>query len=51
MADINQLMTALRNADAAGNTEDARRIAQLIRQQQAQPQQTAGDFFLHLAEG
>ena len=36
MADMNQLMTALRNADAAGNTADAKRIAELIKQQQAQ---------------
>lgn len=36
MADINQLMTALRNADAAGNTEDAKRIAELIKQAQSQ---------------
>ena len=31
------LMTALRNADAAGDTAAAKRLAQLIRQQQQQP--------------
>lgn len=47
-----QLMTALRNADAAGDTEGATRIAQMIRSQEVQPQQQpeqslmqkAGDF-------
>lgn len=34
-----QLMTALRNADAAGDTESATRIAQMIRSQTQQPQQ------------
>lgn len=33
------LQTALRNADAAGDTEAARRIAQMIKEQQAAPQQ------------
>lgn len=33
------LMTALRNADAAGDTEAANRIAGMIRDQQAQPDQ------------
>jgi hypothetical protein len=32
MATVNQLMSALRKADAAGNTADAKRLAQLIRQ-------------------
>ena len=34
MADINQLMTALRNADAAGDTAAAKRLAALIKQAQ-----------------
>jgi hypothetical protein len=34
MADINQLMTALRNADAAGDTAAAQRLAALIKQAQ-----------------
>ncbi|MDB2513535.1 hypothetical protein N9Y31_03370 [Alphaproteobacteria bacterium] len=34
MADINQLMTALRNADAAGDTVAAKRLAALIKQAQ-----------------
>lgn len=34
MATINQLMTALRSADAAGATNDAQRIAQIIANQQ-----------------
>lgn len=50
--DREQLMTALRNADAAGDTEGATRIAQMIKSQVAQPQQQpepslmqrAGDF-------
>lgn len=50
--DREQLMTALRNADAAGDTEGATRIAQMIKSQAAQPQQQpepsltqrAGDF-------
>jgi len=32
MADVNQLFTALRNADAAGDVEAARRFAELIKQ-------------------
>ena len=32
MADINELFSALQKADAAGNTEDARQIAGMIRQ-------------------
>ena len=32
MATVDQLMSALRKADAAGNTADAKRLAQLIRQ-------------------
>ena len=39
MATMNQLMTALRAADAAGNTQDAKRIAQIIQGMQ-QPQKT-----------
>ncbi len=39
MATYEQVMTALRNADAAGNVEDARRLAQIARQLQASPQQ------------
>ena len=40
--DINQLMQALRNADAAGDTQAASRFAQMIQQmqqQQAAPEQ------------
>jgi hypothetical protein len=37
MADIQRMMTALENADAAGDTEAATRIAQMIRQAQATP--------------
>ena len=32
MATVDQLMSALRKADAAGNTADAKRLAQLIGQ-------------------
>ena len=32
MATLEQMMTALRNADASGNTQDAKRLAQLIQQ-------------------
>ena len=35
MATVQQLMTALRQADAAGNTADAKRFAQMIRQAQS----------------
>ena len=34
MATMDQLMTALRAADAAGNTQDATRIAQIIKRMQ-----------------
>ena len=46
MATMDQLMTALRAADAAGNTADAKRLAQIIRGVQGQqPQQgTDGAF-------
>lgn len=37
MATYEQVMTALRNADAAGNVEDARRLAQIARSLQQQP--------------
>jgi len=37
MADLNALYQALRNADAAGDTEGARRLAQYIQQTQAAP--------------
>ena len=37
MADLNALYQALRNADAAGDTEGARRLAQYIQQSQAAP--------------
>jgi hypothetical protein len=37
MATYEQVMTALRNADAAGNVEDARRLAQIARSLQAAP--------------
>ena len=39
MADMNQLYTALRNADAAGRTEDAKRLTQYIQQMQTQQSQ------------
>jgi Large polyvalent protein associated domain 38 len=35
MADINQMFSALQAADAAGNVDDARQIADMIRQQMA----------------
>lgn len=38
MADLEQLYGALRQADAAGNTEDATKLANYIRQQQQTPQ-------------
>jgi hypothetical protein len=38
MADLEQLYSALRQADAAGNTEDATKLANYIRQQQQAPQ-------------
>ena len=45
MATMNQLMTALRAADAAGNTQDATRIAQIIKGMQPQQRQgTDGAF-------
>jgi hypothetical protein len=37
MAELNQLYDALRKADAAGNTEDAKRLADYIRSQSAAP--------------
>ena len=37
MADLNQLYDALRQADAAGNTEDAKKLADYIRSQSAAP--------------
>ena len=37
MADLNQLYNALRQADAAGNTEDAKKLADYIRSQSAAP--------------
>jgi len=37
MADLNALYQALRNADAAGDTEGAKRLAQYIQQTQATP--------------
>lgn len=37
MATYEQVMTALRNADAAGNVEDARRLAQIARSLQTTP--------------
>lgn len=44
-----QLMTALRAADAAGNTEDARRIAQMVDKKRKEPSGSvlgaASDFF------
>ena len=45
MATMDQLMTALRGADAAGNTQDASRIAQIIKGMQPQQRQgTDGAF-------
>lgn len=41
MATMEQLFEALRAADAAGNQDDARRIAQMIQQAQSQTQQAA----------
>lgn len=41
MADIERMVQALREADRQGNVEDARRLAQAIRQAQAQEQPTA----------
>jgi hypothetical protein len=40
MADLNQLYDALRQADAAGNTEDAKKLADYIRSQSAAPAPT-----------
>ena len=40
MADLNQLYDALRKADAAGNTEDAKKLADYIRSQSAAPAPT-----------
>lgn len=37
MADLNQMFSALQKADAAGNVEDARQIADMIRQFQRSP--------------
>jgi len=37
MAELNQLYDALRKADAAGNTDDAKRLADYIRSQSAAP--------------
>jgi hypothetical protein len=37
MAELNQLYDALRKADAAGNTEDAKQLADYIRSQSAAP--------------
>lgn len=37
MAELNQLYEALRKADAAGNTDDAKRLADYIRSQSAAP--------------
>jgi hypothetical protein len=37
MAELNQLYEALRKADAAGNTEDAKQLADYIRSQSAAP--------------
>lgn len=37
MADINQMFSALQAADAAGNADDARQIADMIRQQMSTP--------------
>jgi hypothetical protein len=47
MADINEMFSALQAADAAGNTDDARQIADMIRQQmsvQASPSGTSNPF-------
>ena len=36
--DLQTVLTALRNADAAGNVEDARKLAQIAKRLQSQPQ-------------
>ncbi len=41
MADLAQLENALRKADAAGNADDARALANAIRQQRQQPQKAS----------
>ena len=44
MADLEQLYSALRQADAAGNTEDATKLANYIRQQQAPQPDSLGRY-------
>jgi hypothetical protein len=43
MGDLERVMQALRKADAAGNTEDAKRLAQIARKLQNQPHEEQGD--------
>lgn len=54
MADVNQLLTALRNADAAGDTDAAKRFASLIKQAMT-PETTVGgevkEFFKGIIPG
>ena len=51
MADINQMFSALQAADAAGNVDDARQIADMIRQQTAaQPSSGPQSGFLAATE-
>ena len=53
MATLEQLVGALRQADSSGEYEDAKRIAQLIKQQQTQaaPPTEQGGFFSSLKKG
>jgi hypothetical protein len=46
MADINQILQALKQADAAGNTEDAQKLADYARALQSQSQPTGPDYSL-----
>ncbi len=51
MATMNQLMTALRSADAAGATDDAQRIAQIIAsQQRSGPRDSAFGYSIDWAQ-
>ena len=50
MADMNQLYTALRNADAAGRTEDVKRLTQYIQQMQTQQPQGKDGAFAYSAD-
>lgn len=50
MADLATIESALRNADAAGDTVAARRLAQLYRETQAQMQPEEPGFFARIGE-